>query len=181
MINLRITEVGQIMSHLLSDKSTLFNNFLFAEADISMAAEYHIDGHINPAFFSDEDWAQMEADALAGNIILSRRMLRFSAIKSQLFSIIKGTKTPTAFSIILYAPDELITHICDAHFKDLPAGFTPANISGMMLSLRYSQGALSVITGTSLSVFIPDKTVEHLWDNWVKTFLSSANISFDEI
>ena len=49
------------MSHLLV-KDT-FDNFLLSEADIKTSCSHSIDGQINRAFYSDEEWETLEGDA----------------------------------------------------------------------------------------------------------------------
>ena len=61
MISLRIKNTKTFMSHLLV-KDT-FDNFLLSEADIKTSCSHSIDGQINRAFYSDEEWETLEGDA----------------------------------------------------------------------------------------------------------------------
>jgi len=37
------------------------------------------------------------------------------------------------------------------------------------------------VTGTAFTTFLPDKTVDVLWDKAVRTFLSKKEIGFEEL
>ena len=91
MISLRIKNTKTFMSHLLV-KDT-FDNFLLSEADIKTSCSHSIDGQINRAFYSDEEWETLEGDARRYELWLNQ--------KPFCFSLIKGSKVPSSMKIVL--------------------------------------------------------------------------------
>ena len=57
--------------------------------------------------------------------------------------------------------------------------FQPSNVQGLYLNLRFDGSHLQCITGTSLNLFTPDKSLEHAWDLSVQKFLAKKGISFE--
>ena len=91
MISLRIKNTKTFMSHLLV-KDT-FDNFLLSEADIKTSCSHSIDGQINRAFYSDEEWETLEGDARRYELWLNQ--------KPFCFSLIKGSKVPSSMKIVM--------------------------------------------------------------------------------
>lgn len=57
MLALQITSMKAFMNHLLV--ADTFENFLLAEATVSTANTYQIDGHINKDFYTQEELSIM--------------------------------------------------------------------------------------------------------------------------
>ena len=55
-------------------------------------------------------------------------------------------------------------------------GIASGQIQGLYLNIRYEDGALYCVTGTSLNFFTLDKTLETEWDNAVRNFMRSHEI-----
>ena len=53
MISVPITDVKNFMAHLLSRET--FDLFYLVEASFKKEISYHIDGHLNDAFFDTDD------------------------------------------------------------------------------------------------------------------------------
>ena len=66
MLALKISSTKSFMNHLLV--ADTFDNFLMAEATVSTAHTYQIDGHINKDFFSSEELT--DVDSLKENGLL---------------------------------------------------------------------------------------------------------------
>ena len=65
--------------------------------------------------------------------------------------------------------------------KKLPgAGIEESQIQGLYLNIRYDDGKMYCITGTSLNFFTMDKTLDLEWDKAVKQFLQSHEIPCTE-
>ena len=58
----------------------------------------------------------------------------------------------------------------------LGTGIDGSQIQGLYLNIRYEDGALYCITGTSLHLFTMDKTLENEWDKAVAKFMRSHEI-----
>ncbi len=59
------------------------------------------------------------------------------------------------------------------HFRK---GISSEQIQGLYLNIRYEDGALYCVTGTSLHLFTMDKTLENEWDKAVAKFMRSHEI-----
>ena len=60
------------------------------------------------------------------------------------------------------------------------AGIDGNQIVGLYLNIRYDNGEMYCITGTSLNFFTMDKTLDLEWDKAVKQFLQSHEIPCTE-
>ena len=60
------------------------------------------------------------------------------------------------------------------------AGIEGSQIQGLYLNIRYDDGKMYCITGTSLNFFTMDKTLDLEWDKAVKQFLQSHEIPCTE-
>ena len=59
-------------------------------------------------------------------------------------------------------------------------GFPKEQVKGLYVNIRYEDEKLTCITGTSVSVFTMDKTLDEEWDNGFKGFLKQNQIPFEE-
>ena len=167
MIALKITNVKQFMGKLLASEA--FDSFLLEEASISTYNTFIIDGHQNRDFYTSEEWEDKEI-----------RPFDFTAwkqIRPICYSLIKGTKTPSAFKFILHLVPDYLASI----LKDQDTTVTPQQIKALVLTVKYDGTTLTLITGTAFHTFIMDKSVDVLWDNAVKGFLDKREISYEEL
>ena len=51
--------------------------------------------------------------------------------------------------------------------------FSISDINGLFVNLRYKDGKLTAVTGTSLNIFSMDKSLEHAWDQKIQKFILS--------
>jgi hypothetical protein len=151
------------MSHLLI-KDT-FDSFLLSQADITTANSYSIDGRINASYFSSEEYEALE----------QKTFTDWASIKPICFQLIKGNKVPTAMKIVFL----LSPTACEQLLKEHETGMTVDNINGLFINIRYTEGAVTIITGTSLNMFTLDKTIDTVFDQYVQTFLSKASIDYE--
>lgn len=169
MIALEIKGTKNIMNALLI--SGQFDAFLVEEAVITTFNSFHIDGHLVKDFYSSEEWEALEN---------SQRSTVFSCwqeIRPVCFQLIKGKKTPVSFKVVLHAAPQLVEKIaCD------PACEVAASlIRSLVLNIRYDNGKVTCITGSAFTTFIMDKSVEKLWDAYVRQLLAGFGLDFEEI
>ena len=167
MIALKITNVKQFMRKLLASEA--FDSFLLEEASISTYNTFIIDGHQNRDFYTSEEWEDKE--------IRPFDFTTWKQIRPICYSIIKGTKTPSAFKFILHLMPDYHTSI----LKEQDTTVTPQQIKALVLTVKYDGTTLTLITGTAFHTFIMDKSVDVLWDNAVKVFLDKREISYEEL
>ena len=169
MISLNIKDIKSFMSHLLV-KNT-FDNFLLSEAAISTANTYNISGLINKNFYSSEELSELS----------DMEYSLWESVKPFCFSLIKGNKVPTGMKIVfLLSKDDTAVFLKNAG----DAGenvLQPDEINGLVVNINYSNGAATIITGTSLKIFTLDKTTEHYFDKYIKQFLLDVGIDYEEI
>lgn len=167
MIALQIKSIKQIMNSLLVAET--FDHFLTEEVSITTFNTFTIDGHIEKAFYTTEEIEES-----------GESMPEFSSwhdIRPVCFSLIKGKKTPVSFRFILHADQALVHQIANSPECDVAENL----IRSLVLNVRYENGTAMLVTGTAFSTFILDKSVDKLWDSYVKSFLASMKIDFEEV
>ena len=158
-INILTSDIKKFMNCLLV-KDT-FDNFLLEEASITTYNTFTIDGHIQSNFYTKD-----ELDALPDKLLST-----WATLKPHCFNLIKGTKLPLRFKIVLKASYSftekfLAEHPCTHSLKD---------IGGLYINIRYDShrsldgsetgtAALDCISMASLNIFSMDKTLEKAWD-----------------
>lgn len=163
MQSFKITSVKNFMSHLLM-KST-FDNFLLNEASVTTFNTFTIDGTIRKDFYSSEELAELPDTSYSF----------WSQIKPFCYEIIKGKKTPSAFRFIL-ALDRTATATL---VENSGVSLQPSDINGLFLNIKYEQGILTCVTGTSLKIFSLDKSLDQLFDTYIQNFFAANGIDFD--
>lgn len=173
---IKITDIKNFTKKLFYEDS--FDQFLLSEGNIVTNASFSIDGHLNPSFYTNEEIDQLTLEAAEHGRIFSKEMLRWEAVKAYCFSIIKGKKTPTSFKFTMYlAPENVDKFLATSSFKDV--NISRNDISCLAINIKYDKTGLSITTGTSLTIFTMDKTVENAWDNMIMKFLTSLDITYD--
>ena len=97
-------------------------------------------------------------------------------MRSLCFDLIKGKRTPVNFKIILHLKDSLVAELLSRGDTSV----TPSDIKALVLNLKYDGSILTCITGTAFHSFLPDKTPDKLWDEYISHFLTEKGISFEE-
>lgn len=159
MIALKLTSVKDFMSHLLLQET--FDNFLFIEGEIVTFNTFTIDGYIQKAFFPEED-APPEYSS-------------WKNLRDYCFTLIKGKKTPLSFKFIFSLSPRNIARLIAQNSLD----YTPDQVQGLYLNIRYDGTILQCVTGTSLKTFTMDKSLEQAWDTMVQKYLSQKQISYE--
>jgi len=177
MISLHITNIKQLMNLLLAETGTAFDSFLLASAEITTFCTYSIDGHLHRDFYTEEELNQLKLDAEAEGRIFSNQMIRWSQVKSQCFSCMKGKRTPVSFQFVFYLSDENI----DKFLAGIDTTITRNDIAGLSMNLKYDGTALHCTCATSLKIFTVDKSVDRAWDLMVKKFFDKWGITYEEL
>ncbi|CUX45732.1 DUF5721 family protein [Clostridium sp. C105KSO13] len=161
MIALHLTSVKDFMAHLLLSET--FDNFLFIEGEIVTFNTFTIDGFIQKAFFPEEEHIPEHSS--------------WRSLKAYTFSLIKGKKTPLSFKFIFSLSPENIARLIEQNHLDFQAD----QVQGLYLNIRYDDGKLQCITGTSLKAFSMDKSLEQTWDAMVQKFFTQKKIPWETI
>lgn len=147
------------MQHLLL--KTTFDSFSLIEGAITTYNTFHIDGYLHKKFF--EDAPQKEYSS-------------WGDLREFCFQIIRGKRTPLNFRFILSLPREDFEDFLNQ--QEISA-FRSSDLQGLYLNFKYDGTSLKCVTGTSLSLFTMDKTLEKVWDNYAKEFFLKQEIDFD--
>lgn len=167
MIALDISGIKDFMNKLLCTET--FDHFLLKEATIQTGITWSLEGELNSNFYSTEELDEL---GLAG---LS--FLPFGQVRTQCFDLIKGKRTPSYFKFVfLLSPENLSRTLTQTH-----STFTPEDITGMFVNLKFQHGRLLLTTGISYRIFSTDKSLEQEWDALIKRFLKNHEISFEEL
>ena len=162
----QIKELKNFMAKLLATDA--FDDFLLAEATITTYNTFIIDGHLVKEFFS--------GDVNDTDTLPEQAFSQWKDMKSLCFDLIKGKRTPVNFKIILHLKDSLVAELLSRGNTSV----TPSDIKALVLNLKYDGSILTCITGTAFHSFLPDKTPDKLWDEYISRFLTEKGISFEE-
>lgn len=166
MTALQIKDVKHFMGRLLGTE--LFDSFLLEEAVISTYNTFTIDGRLNRSFFSCDEWEDPQV-----------RPYEFSPWKSMrpiLFELIRGKRAPGSFRITLH----LMPQYTKGILKPDQTTVTADQVKALVLTCRFDENGLFLLTGTSLHTFLPDKSADKLWDRAVKSFLDRKEVEYEE-
>lgn len=147
-------EIKTCMAELLL-KDT-FDRFAFIEGEITTYCKFSVSGYLQPDFFDD---------------VLVENYASWSQLREYCFSIIKGKRTPLHFKLIYALSKADLEHFLKEH-----SALSSKEVQGLYLNFSYNGSILTCTTGTSFHTFTMDRSLEHLWDQWVKEFFSKKSI-----
>lgn len=163
MVALQISDIKAFTKKLFLGET--FDWFLVKEATIVTFNTFTIDGAVRHGYYSDEELE-------AGRI---EQYSAWKVLRPFCFSLIKGNKLPESFSIILRLPPDQT----ERFLKERCASWTPEQVGGLYLNIRYEEHVLSCITGVALNQFTMDKTLEREWDDMIRAFLKKQQIPYE--
>lgn len=164
MVALKIDEIKPFTAKLFLGE--IFDHFLVREVNIVTFNSFTIDGHIRTGYYSTQELDENPLEELS----------LWKVLKPVCFSLIKGKKLPGSFRIVLQLAPEGV----EAFLKRRQVPLTVDHIQGLCLNLRYEEGKLFCVTGTSVSLFTLDKSLDREWDEEVRLFLKTHEIIFLE-
>lgn len=157
-----IDDTKDFMNKLLLQP--VFYDFCLVEASITTFRTVHMDGRLKTDFFSSEELED-----------LSLTNIPFSFWKDNqhfCLELIKGKKLPLSFKITLTLSPDRMAEFLSTHALSLQ----PGDVKGLYLNLKYTENKVTCITGTSLSFFTTDKSLELEWDNYIAQFFKDKQI-----
>lgn len=161
----QITSLKPFMSKLLT--TDCFDSFLLEEAIISTNCSYVIDGHQLESFFTSEEWSDPS--------IRPYSLVTWKSMRELCFHLIKGKHTPVNFKFVLH----LIPEHAEALIKKEASNLQISDLKAFVCTIKYDGSTASIISGTSLTTFLPDKSADILWDKTLQTFLTKHAIDFE--
>lgn len=160
MIALELTKVKESMAKLLL--SDTFDNFLLIQAEIVTFHTYTIDGYLKKEFYDEENRP-------------TRDYSLWKEAREHCYSMIKGSRTPLRFSIVLGLSVENTENLLVQ--QGLP--YKNTDVKGLYLNIRYDGEKLICTTGTSMNLFTMGKTLEQTWDKMAQKFLAQKGIEVE--
>ena len=167
MIALQITSMKSFMNHLLV--ADTFENFLLAEATVSTAHTYQIDGHINKEFYTSEE--------LSDPACCPYDFAQWKEIKPLIYSLIKGKKTPLFFKLVLHLSPANTGKLLAAGKCSIP----PEQVKALVLTIKYDGAHAILTTGSAFNTFVMSKEPDEIWDRAMIQFLSRKEIPFEKL
>ena len=165
MIVVQIKNIKNFMNYLLLND--MFDHFLLQEATIVNGASYVIDGHVNKELYNTEELENLGVTDLD--------FFPYDQIRQKCLMIVKGKNTPGYFKFVfLLSPSNLANTL-----SSIESTYTPLDISGMFLNIKFQNGQLTLTTGISYKTFNIDKSLDNEWDRLVRIFLTKNNIDFE--
>lgn len=143
-----------------------FSSYEFVSGELRTDMTYHLDGHLNKSFFSEEE--------LEANDITSA-YLPWQLAKEKVFSLIKGKKTPTQMKIVLKANQNKTAIL----LSESGTSLTENDIDAMYLNIMFQENKLYVTCGISYKIFTLNKELENSFSNHITTFFKSNGIVCD--
>ena len=164
MISFQIEDVKNFMNKLLLGGT--FDAFHVVEGSVITYNTFHIDGHLHPDYYSKE-----EQEALG---LSTRRFSRWQEVKPFCLELIKGKRTPLGFHFTFQLSPENTEKL----LSQTASPFSPGDVNGLALNIRYEDGHVICTTALSLNLFTMDKSLEHAWDQMVKKFFLKQDLAF---
>lgn len=165
MLALKITSMKAFMNHLLV--ADTFDNFLLAEATISTANTYQIDGHMNKDFYITDETPE--------NPSPSYEFAQWKDMKPLCFHLIKGKRTPLFFKFVLHLKPEQVNKLMAAG----GCSITSEEIKALVLTIKYDGTQAVLTTASAFHTFLMSKEPDILWDKALQQFLTRKSIDYE--
>lgn len=162
MIVYNIEDTASFMNKLLV--MSVFDKFEFIRGEIVTFVSFEIDGKLHRSFFSSDEEEQ----------IGDRSNAVWKEVKPHIYHMIKGKTQPLSLQIVLSLSQENAGWLIKKHHLTQFEG----QVKGLYLNIRFKEGKVSCITGVSLAAFIPDKSLDAVWDETAGLFLRQNSIVF---
>ena len=163
MQTINILDIKPFMQLLF--QTTTLDSYRFVSASILTDMSYTLDGHINQAFFRENDYDTLD--------IREQIYLPWSIAKEKVFQLIKGKKTPTQLKIVLRANDDYTNQL----LNETKSSLTTNDIDGIFLNIVFQENSLNVICGISYQIFTMEKALETEFADHIIDLFKSQNIT----
>lgn len=157
MISLQINDVKSFMNRLLL--SDYFDAFYLSEAVFTTLCTFRIDGTLQKDYYTREEQEELHLE--------KQTCALWKQVRPFCLDLIKGKHTPLDFKIVF----RLSPSNTEKLLRQAGLSMTAGDINGLFLNIRFQTGSLTCTTGTSLSMFTLDKTLDSLWDKMIQKYL----------
>jgi hypothetical protein len=164
MISLHFPDLRLTANRLFTGED--FDAFLVSEMSLSTLCTFQIDGHIPADYYTQE-----EQEALP-----DAKLTAWKQLRPLVCQLIRGRRLPAQFKIVF----RLAGYNVEKFLRQTGLPYSPGDIGGLFLNLRYSGQSLTCSTGTSLNVFDLSKNLDLEWDRMIRSFFRQKQIPFEE-
>lgn len=165
MVALKMEELKNFTAQLFVGDT--FDGWLVREASIVTFNSFTIDGHTRQGYYSEQE---LEANKI-------EEFSSWKVLKPICYSLIKGRKLPESFQITLQmTPADVEEFLNNAQLE-----LTVDQVNGLYMNIRYENGEIRCISGTSLNIFTLDRQIEFEWDEATRLYFKDRKIPFVEI
>ena len=162
MISLKILEMNRFMGKLLKGEN--FDGFLLKEGFLRTNIEYRFQGQLFAEYFDTSEQEKLED-----------KYVYWGELRPTLFELIKGKRTPLAFSFTLLLTKNDTTELL-ARRQVSVGEDTPS----LFLQIRFDHGVGHIVTGTARNTFTLDKSLDEAWDAEIKQIIKAMELAVEE-
>ncbi len=148
---------------------TLFDHMGTESIRLVTSSTLCVDGRCVAAFYTADELGAMPEGL--------PEFVRWGELRGLAFHAVKGKKAPVSFQIILHADSGTLARLAARE----ECGVEAALIEALVLTIRYESGVCRLTSGTALRTFIPDKSLDRLWDEELQQFLAGHGIDFSDL
>ena len=148
------------MNHILLKKT--FDDFSFLEGEIITFNRFTIEGKLHKGYFDEAP---------------SRTFSYWRELRDYCLFLIKGQHTPLSFRLVF----ALSPQMTEDFLSTYAPSFSQESISGLYLNFRFDGTTLCCVTGTTLSTFSMDKSIEQGFDVYATSFFRQNQIASEEL
>lgn len=162
MISLKILEMNRFMGKLLKGEN--FDGFLLKDGFLRTSMEYRFQGRIFPDYFDTEEQEKHQEEYTF-----------WGEVKPFVFELVKGKRTPLAFSFTLLLAKNETTELLARRTVNVGE-----DSPSLFLQIRFEHGTGRIITGTARNTFTLDKSLDEAWDDEVKMRFKAMELAVEE-
>ena len=164
MLDITVTETRDFVKKLLIEST--FDHFLAMEAFVKSGITYSFDGRINKDFFDKEELEAMSSTSYTD----------WETLSPHVYNVIRCKKLPLSFKIVLVLSQQDIMDMLEKNHLTIPV----SDVANLTLNIYYDGMSIQLTSMATQNIFTMDKTLEHVWDEDIRTFLKSSGIYFTE-
>lgn len=154
--------MNRFMGKLLKGED--FDGFLLKEGFLRTNMEYRFSGQLFTDYFDTEEQKRLD-----------EKYVYWGELRPTLFELIKGKRTPLAFSFTL-----LLTGNDTAQMLARRQVNIGEDSPSLFLQIRFEHGTGRIITGTARNTFTLDKSLEEAWDAEVLQRMKAMELAVEE-
>lgn len=166
MIALSIDNIKIFMNKFLNSEA--FDTFYVEEAVITTFNRFEINGRTETGFYSPEELQNTPA--------LGTEFSLWQTLRPICFQLMKGKHTPLSFQFVLQAGESFKLRLLQSPQLSLD----PSLIKSLNLIIRFENNKLLCVTGTAFHTFVPDKSLDQIWDKAIKKSFLSLGLDYTE-